>query len=173
MGFVRHRLHLTLYRMGCLRSFEAVDWNRVRRLVFVCKGNICRSPYAEAKARAVGMSASSFGLQATVGGMPNAAATEIARHRGVDLSEHRARRSEQFPLIPGDLLMAMEPWHARALKHRLCTDIQLTLVGLWCHPPRPHIEDPYGLSESYFESCFSVIDDAIARIQPRMPECDT
>src|SRR6267378_2068745 len=114
MGFVRHCSYLMLYHLRCFRSLETVDWNRVKRLVFVCKGNICRSPYAEAKARALGLAASSFGLQAAIGGTANAAAAESARRRGVDLSEHKTSRGDQFPLIPGDLLMGMEPWHARA-----------------------------------------------------------
>src|SRR5262245_51985599 len=44
--------------------FADIDWARVQRLVFVCKGNICRSPYAESKATTMGVTATSAGIEA-------------------------------------------------------------------------------------------------------------
>jgi protein-tyrosine phosphatase len=35
---------------------------------------------------------------------------------------------------------------------------------LWASPERPHLEDPYGLSDAYFDTCFDVIDSALFRI---------
>jgi hypothetical protein len=58
----------------------------------------------------------------------------------------------------------MEPWQAKQLQQELCGDIQITLLGLWHSRPRPHIEDPYGLGEDYFETCFDIIDDAIQQV---------
>jgi protein-tyrosine phosphatase len=46
--------------------------------------------------------------------------------------------------------------------------VQISLLGLWCDPPRPHIEDPYGLSEEYFSTCFGFIDEALNRIAVQM-----
>jgi hypothetical protein len=46
---------------------------------------------------------------------------------------------------------------------------QLTLLGLWCLPIRPVLEDPYGLSETHFQICFSVIDEALFKIRGRIP----
>ena len=40
----------------------------------------------------------------------------------------------------------------------------MTLLGLWCGEPRPHIEDPYGLGDDYFDTCFALIDAATARL---------
>ena len=37
----------------------------MKRLVFVCKGDFCRSAYAEGKVSALGFSAKSFGLEVT------------------------------------------------------------------------------------------------------------
>jgi protein-tyrosine phosphatase len=83
----------------------------------------------------------------------------------LDISAHRARTAEMFPLGAGDLLVVMEYWQARALQSSvLPAGAQVTLLGLWCEPPRPHIEDPFGLSDKYFEKCFELIDSAITSI---------
>jgi hypothetical protein len=53
---------------------------------------------------------------------------------------------------------------------------QATLLGLWATPPRPHLEDPYGLCAAYFDTCFEVIDSAverIVRIAPRAAIADS
>jgi hypothetical protein len=44
------------------------------------------------------------------------------------------------------------------------TDIFVTLVGLYVRPRRPHIEDPFGLPDEYFDSCYELIEEALDRI---------
>lgn len=41
-----------------------------KRLVFLCSGNICRSPYGEVVARSLGIDTISFGLHCRGGGPP-------------------------------------------------------------------------------------------------------
>ena len=179
MGLLRHYAHLVRYMTGSYDSLKKVDWSRVERLVFICKGNICRSPYAEAKARAMGLPCSSFGLEPGVNSPANSSAIRVARARGVDLTQHRARGASNFSITNGDLLTVMEPWHVAVLRSRpMPARTQVTLLGLWCSPRRPHLEDPYGLSDEYFETCYETIDKAIetmsalrdkanANLQPR------
>src|SRR5262245_52514417 len=81
----QHHLCSILHRTGWFRSLERIDWGRVERLIFICKGNICRSPYAEARARGLGLTVASFGLEATPGQPPDATACRLARRRGVPL----------------------------------------------------------------------------------------
>lgn len=172
-GLFRHCSQLVRYRLGEFSSFETIDWGKVTRLVFVCKGNICRSPYAEARARTMNLKSSSFGLEATSGVPANPAAIKAAGKHGLDISSHRARNSSFVPLVSGDLIAVMEPWQARALRpDELPAGVQVTLLGLWCRPPRPHIEDPYGLSDQYFETCFTLIDSALARISSLLQKRD-
>jgi protein-tyrosine-phosphatase len=169
IGLLRHSIHLARYHLGSFSSLERIDWNSVRRLVFICKGNICRSAYAEAKAHAVGLSTSSLGLEAVSGVPANESAIRAARLRDVNLTDHRTRGLAEFHFQTGDLLIAMEPVQASLLQTRgLPEGIQLTLLGLFCVPPRPHLEDPFGLSEAYFATCFGLIDDAIAKIASSM-----
>jgi low molecular weight protein-tyrosine phosphatase len=162
MGLVRHYGYLARYLLGSFSSLKRVEWNSVTRLVFVCKGNICRSPYAEARARAMGLPCSSFGLEAGEHKPANPSAIRAAWARGLDLSGHRTQGASEFTIAAGDLLTAMEPWHVEVLQSRpMPVDAQVTLLGLWCSPSQPHIEDPLGLSDEYFQTCFGTIDKAI------------
>src|SRR5688572_517050 len=154
-GWLRHHLARTVDVMGGYRHFRNVNFGGVQRLVYVCKGNICRSAYAEAKTRSMGLNAASFGLSADPSSRADPTAVRIARGMSLDLLTHRVRTLSQLHLQSGDLLVAMEPWQARAVLQSLSSESgpQVTLLGLWANRPRPHIEDPYGLSEGYYLSC--------------------
>jgi Low molecular weight phosphotyrosine protein phosphatase len=91
------------------------------------------------------------------------------QHRGIPLAEHKARDLKEFDFRSGDLLVAMEPRQVRAMSAALPpVPCQLTLLGLWSRPSRPHIHDPHRLSEAYWGRCFDVIDSAVLTIADRM-----
>ena len=56
----------TAFKFGWSAHWLQIKWEDVDRLVFVCTGNICRSAYAEYKARSLGMSATSFGIDVPI-----------------------------------------------------------------------------------------------------------
>ena len=104
---------------GRYRQFKQIRWGRVTRVVFVCHGNICRSPYAEARAVSFGLSAASFGLSAGSGEPADPTACRIAARRGIELARHCARDAADFELQTDDLLVVMEPRQARRILGRL------------------------------------------------------
>jgi protein-tyrosine phosphatase len=154
---------------GVYRPLLDVDWRSVERLVFVCKGNICRSPYAEARAHALGIDAVSFGLDAAGGAHADSNAFRNARLRQIDLSAHRSRPVDGSMLGPKDLVLLFEPqqvvqWHERLGE----TSAAVTLAGLWAKSQRPYLCDPYGRSDLCFQECFSVIDSSVTAVTARM-----
>jgi protein-tyrosine phosphatase len=154
---------------GRYRSLKQIHWEHVARVVFVCHGNICRSPYAEQLAARYGLSAASFGLSAASGAPADPAACRIAARRRIELIPHCARDARDFEFRKGDLLVVMEPRQVRKILAHFPTDAcQLTLLGLWSRPPRPHIHDPHRLTEAYWEHCFDVIDSAVQTIAGRI-----
>lgn len=160
-GLVRLWLARLEHGLGRLGAFEAIDWRRVTRLVFVCQGNINRSAYADALAARRGVETASFGLAASTGGPAHPLAIETARRRGlVDLSGHTATDAGDFTVRPGDLLVAMEVRQARRLAGRADQPgAQVTVIGLWGRPRRPHIHDPfYTLDPDYFMTCFAELE---------------
>jgi protein-tyrosine-phosphatase len=162
-GAVRALLAWGALRGGLLEAYRLRHPERVRRLVFVCLGNICRSAYAQHVASQPGLPAVSIGLSTSTGAASPDAALRAAQRCGADLSEHRATDFRDFEVLPGDLFLTMEVRHAQELQHRLIarTDVQIALLGLWCEPPMPHLHDPYTLSDAYFDRCFARVRQAV------------
>ncbi|MEO8304481.1 MAG: phosphotyrosine protein phosphatase [Betaproteobacteria bacterium] len=161
-GWVRLRLANAEFRAGRLKRFASIDFSKVERLVFVCQGNICRSSFAEFVARRSGVSTASFGLQAATGerAFPRAIATATAF--GIDLDRHRVTDIADFEFRSGDLLATMEVRQARRLSSIVADPgVQITLVGLWSTPFRPHIHDPYEHSDAYFATCFRTLQSGV------------
>ena len=167
-GILEHCRAGVLYALGAYGNVRDVEWSLVRRLVFVCRGNICRSPYASLRAQSLGLPAASFGLDAAEGVSANPAAATNALMRGVDLSAHRSARIEPAHLADGDWVIVFEPAQLAEVRRSVGNRPPATLLGVWSRHCRPHIQDPYGRSDRYFQQCFSVIDENIAELFGRM-----
>ena len=95
------------------------------RVLFVCTGNICRSPTAEAVARhfiqAAGLadaievdSAGTNGYHA--GEAPDPRTRKVAQLRGYDLADLRARKLEVLDFQRFDLVLAMDRGHLEIMQ---------------------------------------------------------
>ena len=146
------------------------DPTKVRRLVFVCHGNICRSAYADVLARRAGMEVASFGLSTSSGKRAWPAVSELAAARGVDMTAHRTTRIEDYVPLPGDYLLGMETRHMRKLAvHPLTAILPRGLLGSYAEPGYPHLHDPYLLDPAYMEVCLNRIERAVAKLIRRYP----
>jgi protein-tyrosine phosphatase len=134
------------------------------RIVFVCKGNICRSAYAEAAALALGIDSISFGLETRSGLPADRSAAEAAAMLGVDLRRHCTRVWNPANLRAGDAVAVMEPWQARRARESLPADFCVTLLGALASGSPRVVADPYGKSMDHFLKCFGVIDAALETI---------
>ena len=164
-GLVCHLRALALMRLGCLRRYRAVNWPQVERLVFVCKGNICRSAYAQAKAASDGFPAASFGIEATPGAAADDSAIAYAEARKISLRTHRTTSLPSYCARLGDLLVCMEPAHAVLVGKIFARQgLQITLLGLWSQPRRPWLFDPYGACRGYWGTALDIIDSGVEHI---------
>ncbi len=146
------------------------DPAQVRRLVFVCHGNICRSAYADGLARRAGMNVASFGLSTSSGKAAWPLVAERALARGLDLSEHRTTRVEDYLPLPGDYLLGMETRHLRKLAvNPLTAGLPRGLLGSYATPAVPHLHDPYQLDPAYMDICLERIERAVAALVTRYP----
>ncbi len=161
-GLLKYSIYRALTLMGRYRKLRKLDVSAIDRLVFVCKGNICRSAYAEAVASGMGIEAISFGIDTVDGAPANEQAIQIAAISDIDLSEHKTTTITAVELKASDLLVAMEPWQLKYIDEFYGGRYQSTLLGLWAGEGNPYIHDPYGTSSAYFESCFMRIRDAVS-----------
>src|SRR5438477_7742684 len=88
------------------------------KILFVCTGNTCRSPLAEALARKVAierglaeLDIASAGTSAHDGGPASDGALLVGMERGLDLSQHRAQTLTRDLVRDVDLILAMGPHH--------------------------------------------------------------
>ncbi len=151
------------------------------RISFVCTGNICRSPLAEALARAHAENAGlagrfhfesfgTHGYHVGEGADPRTLAT--ARQRGVDLGAHRARRIAVDDCLQADLILAMDRGHESCLRRlapdRLEQRIRLYLPWL-AMDEGPDVPDPYYGEAEGFAAVHRLLDTAAARLAERLP----
>lgn len=143
-----------------------------RRVLFVCLGNICRSPTAEAVFRELlrrepaGLavevdSAGTHGYHA--GEPPDARAIAAAARRGIDMSELRARMVEPADFERFDLVLAMDEQNLRRL-HRLAPAEHRHRLRLFLeYAPglgRRDVPDPYYGGETGFEEVLDLVEAA-------------
>jgi protein-tyrosine phosphatase len=160
-GAVRLALSYAQVALGQSHARKPRD-GEVRRLVFVCHGNICRSAYAEELAARAGFETASFGLSTSTGNPAHPPIVEEAAARGIDLSAHAATNVDAFAPQPGDYLLGMEVRHLA----RLAADPRLSvhprgLLGSYASPAFPHLHDPYKITPEYLPVCLDRIESAV------------
>jgi len=156
------------HQLGQFASFRRLDWVRVQRLIFICHGNICRSPLGEYVARAGGATAESFGLQCGEQFPADPRAAAFGASTGLDLSAHRSRNISSYIPSTNDLLVVMEPAHLHGAMDAAANIAQVTLAGLWSRSPHPYIHDPFSANAFFFERCEATVADAAAQIARRV-----
>lgn len=166
-GMMRRYYGRLFNRAGNKRAAE-VDWSAAKRLVFVCRGNICRSVFAEKFARSVGLEAISFGTDARPGSPADEGALRAALRRNIDLRDHRSRRFAPEELLPGDVVLVFDDYQRQLHLLEWTSAKQCSLLGLWGEPQWGLIADPYGRGEAYFDTCFNYIENCVRRIQQRI-----
>ncbi len=149
------------------RALSAVT--SASHILVLCKGNVCRSPYAEHRLQHAGLDCTieSAGYYPHAGRCCPDTAVAVAGDREVDLSQHRSRVVTETMLEKADMILVFDQENRK------------TLIGKYAVPPhRIHflgalnpagpllIADPWNQDRERFEQIYTHIDDAITRIQP-------
>jgi low molecular weight protein-tyrosine phosphatase len=144
----------------------------MRSVLFICTGNICRSPTAEGVFRkmvadaglAHAIRVDSAGTHAYhVGEPPDTRSQAFARARGYDLSGIRARRIDTGDFGAFDLILAMDRDHHEILV-RMAPPAARARVGLMLTYARSaktlDVPDPYYGGPEGFELVLDLIEEA-------------
>ncbi|MQQ07918.1 low molecular weight phosphotyrosine protein phosphatase [Epibacterium sp. SM1979] len=144
------------------------------RILFVCLGNICRSPAAEAVLRKQNphLEIDSAGTSRWhTGEPPYAPMQTAARQRGVDLSSLRARQFGVNDFTAFDLILVMDAQNRKdveALRPAGNTTPVRLFTEFATASPHDHVPDPYYTRD--FDGCLDLIEDAAADLSAAVAE---
>jgi len=134
----------------------------MKKVLFVCTGNTCRSSMAEAIAkkilcdmgRAGEIDFSSAGVYAIPGDKASCQAVQVMKELGIDLAGHRARRIDKKLIDQADIILTMTESHkAQVLSmHPEAISKVYTLME-YADGKTGNIQDPFGQPVDEYRKC--------------------
>lgn len=137
------------------------------KILFVCRGNLCRSPYAAEALRAAvpravrGTRSDSAGLVGPGRSAP-ATARLAASLRGANIHAHVSRLMTPQEALTADLILVMDGAQRREIRRRFGRTARVLLLGDLDPLAGPReIRDPLGHPLAVFHACYARIDRAV------------
>jgi protein-tyrosine phosphatase len=147
-----------------LRKKMIDDLRDASRIMFVCKGNICRSPFAELYARKLSgkrrLSFSSSGFHQKSGRRSPETAVLASKEFRVNLSRHRSRTINESMVENSDIVFVFDEENLRNFRREFPEHAgKVHRIALLIN--RINIEDPYGGDESKFVGVYERIKRSV------------
>jgi protein-tyrosine-phosphatase len=143
----------------------------MKSILFVCTGNVCRSPMAEAllrhmleKAHIPDIHVFSRGVSATDGNAMTREALQTLAAQGVDGKSHRAVRLSADDILQADVILVMEQAHAQHIRRYFPQAAKKTFLLKEYAGDAGDIDDPFGQSLEAYEKCKIEIQDSLLAI---------
>ena len=152
----------------------------MKKIVFVCTGNSCRSPMAEGllgemlkEKNIQGIEVFSAGTNPVPGASPTRETIEIMRKEGIDISGHKSTYITYDLISQADLILVMGEVHKEKIldmKPEVKNKVFLLreFADDISEGEIPDIVDPIGQPLSVYEKCLFEIKDALKKALPKI-----
>jgi len=141
-------------------------------LVFVCQGNICRSPYAELKAKQLFAAHADKVTFSSAGMLPRnhrpspPVAIAAAALRGIDMADHVSQHATVSLMREATAVIIFDNINLQSVTSRYpeCINKVIFIGGISADNPISEVRDPEGTSAASFQEVYSQIDAYLASI---------
>ena len=137
-------------------------------ILFICSGNTCRSPMAEAyfrnlceKAGIKDIHVSSSGTCAYQGHPASNLAISVMKDLGIDLTRHRSTPLDREMIESSDLIIAMTQSHRIQVGKLNPQALKKTKLLLEFSKGKGDIADPFGADINVYSLCFDEMRDSL------------
>lgn len=131
----------------------------MKKIIFVCTGNTCRSPMAEIIAkdifnrRKININVISRGIAVYFPSEASENSIKALEKYNLDLSKHIAKQIEQSDIVSSNLILTMTNQHKAFVKKMAGDSVNVFTLKEYIKVGNDDISDPYGGDISDYQKC--------------------
>lgn len=131
----------------------------MKRIIFVCTGNTCRSPMAEIIAKdifnkhKINIDVMSRGIAVYFPSEASENSIKALEKYNLDLSKHTAKQIEQSDIVSSNLILTMTNQHKSFVKKMAGDSVNVFTLKEYIKVGNDDISDPYGGDISDYQKC--------------------
>jgi len=140
----------------------------MNNFLFICVGNICRSPMAEGLFRHArpDNAVLSAGINALVGAPADPLSVFLMREQGIDISTHRARLLAGWMVKEADIVLTMDEYQKRLIEKNYLGS--KGKVFRLCESSQDDVPDPYRQDIAVFRQSCNLIGQGVENLLVRL-----